>query len=46
MWFAVPRLGHSFKLLRSSSARPNDEVTLVRPAAERLILEGSQGIEW
>jgi hypothetical protein len=46
VWFAVPWFGQFVRLLSSPPARPDDEVTFVQPAAEGLILEGSQGIEW
>jgi predicted MFS family arabinose efflux permease/predicted transcriptional regulator len=43
-WFAVPWIGRI--LLPPSSATPDDELAFARPAAEGLILESSQGIDW
>jgi predicted MFS family arabinose efflux permease len=43
VWFAVPCLGSFFRHLDSS---PTVEVVSVAPAAEGMILEAAQGIEW
>jgi predicted MFS family arabinose efflux permease len=47
VWFSVPWLGSFFRHLYSLSASPDSEIAAsVPPAAEGLILEGPQGIEW
>ena len=47
VWFVVPWLVSFFRWLNSLSASPDSEITAsVPPAAEGLMLEGSQGIEW
>jgi MFS family permease len=46
VWFAVPWLRDFFRLVHSSAEGADDEITFVRPAAEALVLDGSQGIEW
>jgi MFS family permease len=42
-WFAVPWFGRLFRRPQSS---PDHEGTSVQPTAERMIVEGSQEIEW
>jgi MFS family permease len=47
VWFAVPWLGAFVRNLYSLSASPDSEIAAsVPPAAEGLIFEASQGIEW
>jgi predicted MFS family arabinose efflux permease len=46
VWFAAPWLGVFFRNRHFLSAPPESEIASIPPAAEGLIFEASQGIEW